>query len=253
MGTTILQSLMAVACEVTYDSNELFVAMSVFKWNGTGWVAVGAPVAAPLIDGISTYGALFTPPDTSPYVVTLMAYTDGTFTTPSQGYSPSSRSFGVDNSIINRFNAIVIGNNELFAKVYPLNYQPRPISGLDPAQPCNPVQQLYQNSDTFIELECLAMGPHGYPIYYDFSNVSQIKVSLLNTDNSVLTQLFTAGNVVVAKAQFGRIRAYIPKAAAALLLLGVQDVQVVATTTGLDTIMVGTGIVNVLAERYPGV
>jgi hypothetical protein len=97
--TTILFSTNPVPVEVTYDSPSLFVAMTVFKWNGTEWAQFGVASAVALVDGLSTYGSMFTPPDASPYIVILMPYEDGTFSVPDTNYSPSSRSFVIDPSI----------------------------------------------------------------------------------------------------------------------------------------------------------
>ena len=92
--TTILFSLAPVPIEVTYGQAGLPVAMSVSRWSGSAWVPQGSPVAAKNTNsGSGTYGAIWTPPDTAPYIVELAVFEDNTFAAYDTDYSASSRSF----------------------------------------------------------------------------------------------------------------------------------------------------------------
>jgi hypothetical protein len=97
--TTILFDSSPVPIEVTYDPTAANVAMTVYEFSGSAWTQVGSAVAALLVDGYSTWGSIFTPPNTNPHVVIIQPFTDGTFVTPDTNYSPSSRSFVIDPSI----------------------------------------------------------------------------------------------------------------------------------------------------------
>jgi hypothetical protein len=97
--TTILFDSSPVPIEVTYDPTAANVAMTVYEFSGSAWTQVGSAVAALLVDGYSTWGSIFTPPNTNPHVVIIQPFTDNTFTTPDPNYSPSSRSFVIDSSL----------------------------------------------------------------------------------------------------------------------------------------------------------
>jgi len=97
--TTILNSLTPVACEVTYDAANLFVALKSYKLVLGNWIQVGAAVPALLAGINNTYVGMFAPLSNDSFMVELMVYTDNTYTTPQAGYYPSSRVFTVDTSL----------------------------------------------------------------------------------------------------------------------------------------------------------
>lgn len=105
--TTILNSLAPVPCEVSYDTNNLFVALKAYKLVLGNWVQEGAAVPA-LPAGINnTYVGMFTPLlNNTSYMVELMVYTDNTYATPQAGYYPSSRAFMVDTVLTDALTSI---------------------------------------------------------------------------------------------------------------------------------------------------
>jgi len=115
MGTTILQSLNPVPVEVTYDSPSLNVGMLVYKFASGAWSQVGSTVAALNLPGTNSYGAVWTPPDGSPYIIELKVFTDNTLTTPNTDYSASSRSFVVDYSLLNVLANLITYKSDIMA------------------------------------------------------------------------------------------------------------------------------------------
>lgn len=126
------------------------------------------------------------------------------------------------------------------------------MGGLDPGScGAGQVKTIYRNSDGFINIQAVFSQ---YPLQpFDFSGATEIKVSMLNGDQTVLTLKLSLSQVQIFKAQAGQIRAFYNKSQSVLLALGLQDVQIVATVSSQDTIMVASEAVNVLPERYPGV
>jgi hypothetical protein len=76
--------------EVTFDDDDLDVAMKVY--DVTGVPALVATVPMTHMDG-GTYVASFTPDPDKSYVVRKSVYTDGTYTVLEGGYSSGSESF----------------------------------------------------------------------------------------------------------------------------------------------------------------
>lgn len=77
--------------EVTFDSNSLNVAMSVYDTSSTNPVLLQGPTAMTSIVG-NTYIGKFTPPLTRPYMILKAVYTDNTFATLSPNYAQGTES-----------------------------------------------------------------------------------------------------------------------------------------------------------------
>lgn len=96
----ILLSQVPTPFDVTYDANNLFVALVMYTWNGTAWVAESAPIPALLITGTFTYAALYTPlKSLKPYIAEIRSYTDGTYATPDLTRAAKSTSVLWDPSV----------------------------------------------------------------------------------------------------------------------------------------------------------
>lgn len=82
-----------VACsfEVTFDANNLHVAMSVYDVTGSTPTLVQGPSAMQLVADY-TYQGKFTPDAGSKYVIIKAVYTDNTFGTLSPDYAQGSES-----------------------------------------------------------------------------------------------------------------------------------------------------------------
>jgi hypothetical protein len=82
--------------EVTFDANDLNVAMSVYDTTGVSPVLVQGPTAMVLVADY-TYSGKFTGSTGHTYVIIKAVYTDGSFVTLSPNYSQGSESIiGVD-------------------------------------------------------------------------------------------------------------------------------------------------------------
>lgn len=83
----------SVACsfEVTYDSPDLFVGMSVYDDSGVSPILVSGPTAMLNVAG-NTYRGKFTPTFAKPYIIFKAVYTDVGLTTLDDNYSQSSES-----------------------------------------------------------------------------------------------------------------------------------------------------------------
>lgn len=82
--------------EVTFDANNLHVAMSVYDVTGGSPVLVQGPTAMPLVADY-TYSGKFTAAIGHQYVMIKAVYTDNSFATLSPDYSQGSESVvGVD-------------------------------------------------------------------------------------------------------------------------------------------------------------
>jgi hypothetical protein len=77
--------------EVTYDSDELFVAMQVYDVT-SGTAVLVDTIGMENFSGYSYFGS-FTPDENKSYAVNKGVYTDDTYTTRDFGYSQGSDSF----------------------------------------------------------------------------------------------------------------------------------------------------------------
>lgn len=80
-----------LSCEVTFDRNNLPVAMSVYDDSGANPVLLLSPFAMALVAG-NTYRGKFTGDPGKNYIVIKAVYTDDTFLTLDDNYSQGSES-----------------------------------------------------------------------------------------------------------------------------------------------------------------
>jgi len=126
--------------------------------------------------------------------------------------------------------------------------------GLDPIDCSAEVKNINANSDGYVNVTLKAKPNCGSPNpYFDLTGATEIKVSMLNADASVLTLKMTNAQVAIVKAQLGQLRFFYTKAQSALLALGIGDLQIVITISGQDSIFIATQSINVIAERFAGV
>lgn len=126
--------------------------------------------------------------------------------------------------------------------------------GLDPNSTCDgPLlpKNVYANSDDYFGIYVYFNTNPLMP--FDFTGATEIKVTVPNIAGTFTTLKLSLGQVQIFKAQAGQIRAFYSKAQSVLWALGIQDVQIVATISGQDKVMIALGAINVIAERYPGV
>lgn len=80
-----------LSCEVTFDEDDLHVAMSVYDDTGAEPVLLLSPFAMTLVAG-NTYRGKFTGLDGKNYIVIKAVYTDNSFTEFDDNYSQGSES-----------------------------------------------------------------------------------------------------------------------------------------------------------------
>lgn len=78
--------------EVTFDSGELNVAMSVYDTTTGSAILISGPTAMINIPGTNTYWKSFTPTVQRSYIIFKAVYTDDTFETLDTDYSQGSES-----------------------------------------------------------------------------------------------------------------------------------------------------------------
>ena len=81
----------ALSFEVTYQQNNLPVAMSVYDDSGPTPIRIVAPFAMALVGG-NTYRGKFTPEAGKSYIIIKAVYTDDSFTTLDEDYGQGSES-----------------------------------------------------------------------------------------------------------------------------------------------------------------
>lgn len=90
------QAGVPLSFEITFDSPDLFVGMTVFDDSGLTPSQVGSVIAMDQVKG-NSYRAKFTPSAAKSYVIHKGVYTDGTFTTLDSNYSESSEAIRAEN------------------------------------------------------------------------------------------------------------------------------------------------------------
>ena len=272
---TVLNSLVSVPVEVTYDSPSLFVGMKVFQWVIDAWIQVGGVVPVYNVGGGSpTYGAIFVPQQIGQqYIVELAAYEDSSLSSYNSAYYPSSHSIMVDPTVVNQINSLILGNNN---PVLTVDQSPVVVHGSSKphhheelcedqnglygplwgsqdeataGQACKQVQRtITRGSDTYIDFTIIL----DKRTFLDLTSASEIAVVMLNADGTFLTLKYSAGDIALIIANQGKFRAFLNVDQTLALALGINGVKVKVVINGKTAVINAPNILQVNDELFPG-
>jgi hypothetical protein len=198
--------------EVTFDANDLPVAMSVYDDSGVAPVLLLSPFAMALVAG-NTYRGKFTAENGKAYIVIKAVYTDGTFATLDPNYAQGSESM-VAQYLTPAAQSIVglVGCSEEEFEQQPFN--------------------IFRGDVKTMYLKAVNAGCDEGPL--DLTHCTEIDVALPNADGTFSHLLLSAGKVVVpAPAILGKFNAPISSIVSAPLNPGeFQTFNVTLTILG---------------------